>query len=119
MLSLLPRMDKEQIIKGSLSTIILQLIQNNGRMYGYEITKAVKEGSKGKTKLTEAALYPSLRKLVDAGLLETESEIVSGRERKYYRLTQEGHKASSDYLETIKESITALQNLLKYRLGHG
>jgi DNA-binding PadR family transcriptional regulator len=29
--------------QGSLSTIILQLIQNNGKMYGYEITKAVQE----------------------------------------------------------------------------
>jgi DNA-binding PadR family transcriptional regulator len=29
--------------KQSLSTIILQLIQNNGQMYCYEITKAVQE----------------------------------------------------------------------------
>ncbi|MCC6187079.1 MAG: helix-turn-helix transcriptional regulator, partial [Chitinophagaceae bacterium] len=61
-------MEKDKIIKGSLATIVLQLISNNTQMYGYEITKAVKDASKGKMLLNEAALYPTLHKLEADGL---------------------------------------------------
>jgi PadR family transcriptional regulator PadR len=112
-------MEPSKIIKGSLSAVILQLLQNNGRMYGYEITKAVKDGSKGRTRITEAALYPALHKLEDAGMLETESELVDGRIRKYYKLSRKGKKESVVQLDAIQEAITSLQKLLKYRLKNG
>ncbi len=112
-------MEANKIIKGSLSVIILQLLQNNGRMYGYEIAKAVMDGSKGKTKITEAALYPALHKLEEAGLLDTESEIVEGRIRKYYKLSRKGKKESVIQLEALKESMLSLQKILKYKLKTG
>jgi DNA-binding PadR family transcriptional regulator len=110
--------NKEKIIKGSLSTIILQLIQNNGQMYGYEITKAVKEASKGKMQLSEAALYPTLHRLEAEGLIETESQLVNGRMRKYYKLTNRGNQESIDQLSILKEAIASLQNVLKYKLSY-
>ncbi len=112
-------MESDRIIKGSLSAVILQLLQNNGRMYGYEITKAVRDGSKGKMKITEAALYPALHKLEAAGLLETETEIADGRSRKYYRLSRKGKKESMLQLAVLQESISSLQKILKYRLKNG
>lgn len=112
-------MEPDRIIKGSLSAVILQLLQLNGRMYGYEITRAVREGSKGKTRITEAALYPALHRLEAAGLLDTETEIVEGRSRKYYKLNRKGKKESVLQLEALQESIGALQRLLKYRLKNG
>lgn len=112
-------MEPNKIIKGSLSTVILQLLQQNSRMYGYEITRAVKDGSKGKMQITEAALYPALHKLEEAGLLETETEIVEGRVRKYYKLNRKGKKESALQLNALQESITALQKILKYKLKNG
>ena len=112
-------METGKIIKGSLSAIILQLLQNNGRMYGYEITKAVRDGSKGKTHITEAALYPALHKLEEAGLLDTEQELVDGRTRKYYRLSRKGKKESVAQLSALQEAIASLQKILKYRLKNG
>jgi DNA-binding PadR family transcriptional regulator len=88
-------------------------------MYGYEITKAVRDGSKGRTKITEAALYPALHKLEEAGLLETESEIVDGRTRKYYKLNRKGKKEAALQLEALQTSILSLQKILKYKLKNG
>ena len=48
------------LIKGSLKTIVLKLLKENGRMYGYEITRKVEELTEGKIKLTYGALYPVL-----------------------------------------------------------
>lgn len=39
------------LMKGSLSVIILKLLEDRNRMYGYEITQTVKAMTKG-------ALYP-------------------------------------------------------------
>lgn len=109
-------MQPEKVIKGSLSTVVLQLLNNNGKMYGYEISKAVYDASKGKTKITEAALYPTLHKLHAAGYLKVTAKSVQGRERKYYMLTKLGTKELEVQLENIKEAIAALQRIFKYQL---
>jgi PadR family transcriptional regulator PadR len=109
-------MESDKIIKGSLNVVIMQLLQNNGRMYGYEITRAVREGSKDKMNITEAALYPALHRLEEKGILETESEMVDGRLRKYYKLSRKGKKESAAELEAVKDAIASLQKILKYKL---
>lgn len=109
-------MEASKIIKGSLGTVILQLLQQNGRMYGYEISRAVKDGSKGKMQITEAALYPALHKLEEAGLLDTDTEYVDGRMRKYYKLNRKGKKEALVQLTALQESISSLQKILKYKV---
>jgi DNA-binding PadR family transcriptional regulator len=41
-------MYSKELLKGTLSTILLTLLDEKGRMYGYEITQAVKERTDGK-----------------------------------------------------------------------
>ena len=79
------------LIKGSLNTIVLKLLEENGRMYGYDITRRVEEMTQGKIKLTYGALYPVLHKLESEGVLITESENFNNRTRIYYLLTPHGH----------------------------
>ena len=83
-------MNSTTLLKGTLQTIVLKLLQDNDRMYGYEITKVVKEMSDGAFVLTEGALYPALHKLEGEGLLTTTIELFEGRARKYYSLTPQG-----------------------------
>lgn len=101
-------MYSKELIKGTLKPIILKLLEDNDRMYGYEITQKVKELSKGKIEITEGALYPTLHKLEAEGVLKTEKEYIGKRVRKYYSLTTSGNSTAtekvnelSDFLETI------------------
>jgi PadR family transcriptional regulator PadR len=112
-------MESGKIIKGSLATVVLQLLENNGPMYGYEMTRAVKDGSGDKMKITEAALYPTLHKLEESGLLETETRTVDGRVRKYYQLTRKGKTESKKQLASLQEMIISLQQILNHRLQNG
>lgn len=112
-------MSSKAFIKGSLNAVVLKLLEDNGRMYGYEITKKVKETSKDKMNISEAALYPALHKLVSEGLLTTESELVDGRVRKYYSLTKKGKKQTSTEIEAIKEAIASLSLILNPKTSHG
>ena len=107
-------MDQTKIIKGSLSVIILQLLSNNGRMYGYEIAKAVDVSTKGTLLLTEAALYQALHKLEADGLLDSKSLLIENRVRKYYKLTGKGKKAAGNQVTVLLESMAALQKVLRY-----
>src|SRR6195952_3538566 len=91
-------MSSNPMLKGTLQTIILKLLENNSQMYGYEITQKVKEVTAGEIMLTEGALYPALHKLEAEGMLETTTEIVDSRVRKYYRLTEQGGKQVTDKL---------------------
>lgn len=88
-------------------------------MYGYEMTKAVRAGSKEKMQVTEAALYPALHKLEEAGLLETELQLVEGRQRKYYRLSENGKREGKRQVDQLQEMISSLQQVLQFRTQNG
>jgi DNA-binding PadR family transcriptional regulator len=62
--------------------------------HGYGIVGAVLELSDGATKLGAGTLYGLLDRMADAGLVEAcGEEVVDGRLRRYYRLTNEGSAA--------------------------
>lgn len=98
-----------ELIKGTLKTIVLKQLENNKRMYGYEITQRVKELSLDRIQITEGALYPTLHALEAEGLVTTETEYIGKRVRKYYSLSPKGktkidQKISelSDFMNTMK-----------------
>jgi len=83
-------MYSRELLKGILKPIILKLLSENDKMYGYEITQRVKQDSKERILIKEGSLYPTLHTLTREGYLTTESAIVNNRLRKYYSLTQRG-----------------------------
>jgi len=105
-------MANSQLIKGSLQTIILKLLEENEKMYGYEITQKVKELTAGEIKITEGALYPALHKLEAEGLLSTEIQQVENRVRKYYRLTQNGEKEVNAKMSELKAFMENMQRII-------
>ncbi len=105
------------LIKGSLKTIVLKLLKENSRMYGYEITRKVEELTAGKIKLTYGALYPVLHKLEKEGVLVTEPENFNNRIRIYYSLTEEGHSVVAERLKEMKEFIESLHKIVDPQPG--
>ncbi len=108
-------MGANKYIKGFLEDIVLQLIQENGKMYGYELTQKVKEITSGELSFTEGALYPVLHRLEGKGLLEVSFENVEGRTRKYYSLTPKGGKNIIDAQEGLSQFLNGLQRVFKLK----
>ena len=96
-------MYSKELLKGTLKTILLNLLADNKQMYGYEITQRVKELSDGKLVLTEGALYPSLHSLVADGFLTTETVKIGKRIRKYYKLTTRGNQSATEKANEFME----------------
>lgn len=105
-------MYSSELIKGTLKTIVLNLLRDKGRMYGYEITAKVKELTDGKIQITEGALYPTLHSLEKNGELETEKEFIGKRVRKYYSLTSQGQDTASQKVNELADFMNTMKFLL-------
>ena len=101
-------MNQTELLKGTLGTIILRLLEEKGRMYGYEITQLVKELSGDRILVKEGSLYPALHKLEASGLVAVEEVFIGKRVRKYYELTKPGKKAAK---ASVDELLTFLQTI--------
>lgn len=105
-------MGNQKLYKGSLQTIILKLLEEKDKMYGYEITQKVKELTKGELTITEGALYPALHKLEAEGLLDVEVAKVDNRLRKYYKLTENGTKETVSRLAEMEDFLRTMQTIV-------
>lgn len=105
-------MYSKELVKGTLKTIVLKLLAENDRMYGYEITRHVKELTDGELVLTEGALYPTLHKLEADGLLVTEKVSIGKRVRKYYSLTPKGTEATAGKVQEFHDFVQMMQLIL-------
>jgi|ERR1035437_5614506 PadR family transcriptional regulator PadR len=101
-----------ELIKGTLKTIVLKLLADNKRMYGYEITQRVKELTLDKIKITEGALYPSLHALEAEGLVTTKTEYIGKRVRKYYSLSRIGKVKSKEKVNELSNFMETMISLL-------
>lgn len=106
-------MYSKDLIKGTLQPIVLRLLEENKRMYGYEITQTVKELTQGKIEITEGALYPMLHKLEADGTLQTDKEYIGKRVRKYYSLTPNGKIQVAKRVDELKDFISTLSILFQ------
>jgi DNA-binding PadR family transcriptional regulator len=107
-------MNQKELLKGTLNTIILRLLAEKGKMYGYEITQTVKEISEGKVLVKEGSLYPALHKLEADGHVTVEEVFIGKRVRRYYKITEKGNGQVSEalkelhlFLDTIRHLITS------------
>lgn len=108
-------MHSPELLKGTLQTIVLKVLKDHGKMYGYEITQRVKELSDGYILLTEGALYPALHKLEADGLLETEMVNIGKRIRKYYMLTSPGKIQAKERVAEFVDFIQTMGSVLQVR----
>src|ERR1700761_1678870 len=101
-----------ELIKGTLKTIILKLLADNKKMYGYEITQRVKELTLDRIQITEGALYPALHVLEAGGLVTTETEFIGKRVRKYYSLSVAGKAKTREKVNELGEFMNTMVFLL-------
>lgn len=112
-------MISNELLKGSLKTIVLKLLEDEGPMHGYAITRKVEEMTQGKIKLTHGALYPILHKLQSEKVLVTASENHNNRIRIYYALTPKGHSIVIEKINEMNEFIKSLQRIVDPMPGSG
>ena len=102
----------KELVRGTLTTLILQVLQDHGRMYGYEIAQKVKTISQDKILIKEGSLYPILHKLEAEGHLTVEKVALGKRIRKYYTLTEAGKQEVHHQVRQLLDFMSTLTHFL-------
>ncbi|NLW84094.1 MAG: PadR family transcriptional regulator [Phycisphaerae bacterium] len=106
---------ERELLKGVAPVVVLEIL-SRGKMYGYELSEALEQRSKGILTLGRGTLYPLLYNLEAKGLVAAEWEDnESKRKRRYYSITGKG-KAE---LAAQKEQWLALQEGVNLVFGLG
>ncbi|MBN1816377.1 MAG: helix-turn-helix transcriptional regulator [Sedimentisphaerales bacterium] len=96
---------ERELLKGVAPVVVLEVL-SRGRMYGYELSEAIRQRSGDLLNLGRGTLYPLLYNLEAKGLVAAEwDENESKRKRRYYSITSEG----MDQLERQKHQWIHLQ----------
>lgn len=85
---------QKELSAGTVSLALLAVLEAAGEpMYGYQIAKRLERFGGGVLSGKQSALYPVLRNLGAAGLLDSHVEpSMSGPPRRYYRITAAGRE---------------------------
>lgn len=99
--TLLRKFQKE-LAAGTVSLVLLAVLgQATEPMYGYQIAKRLEAIGDALVAGKQSALYPVLRNLSAAGLLDSHVEpSVAGPPRRYYRITPLGQDVLRDWAGT-------------------
>ncbi|UCG27984.1 MAG: PadR family transcriptional regulator [Bacteroidales bacterium] len=108
-------MYSKELLKGTLTAIILKLLAEHDRMYGYQIAQKVKKLSDNKILIKEGSLYPALHKLKEDGLVSIETVNIGKRIRRYYSLTPKGEIAKNDKISEIEDFLATIMKVLSFK----
>ena len=91
-----------------LDAIVLAVVSKDEEgTYGYKITQDVRKAIEE----SESTLYPVLRRLQKDGCLLVYDVECGGRNRRYYRITEEGRKKLEEYRNEWQEYSTNITRL--------
>ena len=90
---------QKELAAGTVSLVLLAVLgQASEPMYGYQIAKRLEATGEALIAGKQSALYPVLRNLSGAGLLDSHVEpSVAGPPRRYYRITPLGREVLRDW----------------------
>jgi len=97
---------------GDVDTSIMAVLAD-GDLHGYAILSEVRELSGGRIRLGTGTMYGALERLQDGGcVVAVGEEVVDGRVRRYYRLTDHGRNDLAGELERREQLLNAARNRL-------
>ncbi len=104
---------KLELMKGSSESLLLCLIGQQP-MYGYQIIKELARKSQGYFKFKEGTLYPALHRLEKAGLIVGKWQMLpSGRQRRYYYITDKGNRLLAVKRSQWQDFLTAMNMIIQ------
>ncbi len=105
---------RKELNSGIVSLVLLNVLsQAREPMYGYQIAKNIEGKGEDVPMMKQGALYPVLRSLAAAGLLNSHVDpSVSGPPRRYYQITDSGKQTLAEWLNIWNETKTFIDNII-------
>ena len=105
---------QKELSAGTVSLALLAVLSKADEpMYGYLIAKQLERVGEGVLSGKQSALYPVLRNLEGAGLLESFVEpSMSGPPRRYYRITEAGRHTRREWVSAWRATRDSVDSVL-------
>ena len=98
-------------LKGNLDGMLLAVLTTRPG-HGYAIIEALRQRSGGRVDLPSGTIYPALHRLENAGLVRSEWEMVGGRRRRVYQITQPGELALRETRANWRDIIDTMRSVM-------
>jgi PadR family transcriptional regulator PadR len=105
---------QKELSAGTVSLALLAVLDAAGDpMYGYQIAKRLEQVGQGVLAGKQSALYPVLRNLESAGLLDSFVEpSMAGPPRRYYRITVAGREVLQAWVAAWRATRDSVDSVL-------
>ena len=106
---------QKELSSGTVSLALMAVLAAADEpMYGYQIAKQLERTGEGVLSGKQSALYPVLRNLGGAGLLDSHVEpSVSGPPRRYYRITEPGREVLREWAAAWRATRDSVESVLQ------
>lgn len=106
---------KNDILQGTLTLLVLRVLETGGALHGYALTKRIQDTSNDLLRVEEGSLYPALHRMEQDGLVESAWGVTEkGRRARMYSITGAGRKQ----LEEERKSWDRLTKGVAHVLRH-
>ena len=105
---------RKELNAGTAALVLLSVLaQVKEPMYGYQIAKIIEARGENIRMMKQGALYPVLRSLAAAGLLNSHVDpSVSGPPRRYYQITDSGNQTLTEWINIWEETKAFIENIV-------
>jgi DNA-binding PadR family transcriptional regulator len=109
----MPKIDSQKFLPLKTQWFHIMLALAGGELHGYGIMQEVLDRSGGKVRLWPATLYGSIKRLIEADLIEESNERpapeLDDARRRYYRLTALGRRVLHAECERLQELVRVIR----------
>jgi PadR family transcriptional regulator, regulatory protein PadR len=107
-------MNRDELLPGTLTLLVLKTLARGGEMHGYEIARSIQQISQDVLQVEEGSLYPALQRMLIKGWVKAEWGVTAeNRRARYYRLTAAGRKQleveQSQFARVIEAMVRVIQ----------
>jgi DNA-binding PadR family transcriptional regulator len=107
----------ELLLPLSLPVFHILLALTEGERHGYALKRAIVQRTNGKLNLGSGALYGSINKMLEQGLIEESDERpdshLDDERRRYYRITQFGRRVADVEVARLRDLVRLAESRLQ------
>ncbi len=104
--------ESTELFQGTLNLLILKVL-SRGAEHGWGISQAIQAASRDVLQVNQGSLYPALRRLEKAGLVQAEWGVsTNNRRARFYNLTDVGRNHLGEELSTWQRFAGAVNLVL-------
>jgi len=105
---------REPIPQGTLDLLVLNTLDREAELHGFEIAEAIGRRSGNVLQVEEGSLYPALQRMMIRGWIRgTWGRTAENRRARYYRITAEGKRQLARELDGYRRVTGAIAAILQ------